>query len=144
MSYYYYYYYYYYYVTLDCCYLCGLLLTTATSSVVSVRVVPEYLNEAIVEKRLTASVCSTCLRVACKLYECCFGVSVVTNLHQQKQHTDADWITVEIVVDCIVRYSKIIYWVLTAERGRKRERHPFTQQSVGSLPPILHLASSEQ
>jgi len=63
------------------CYLLGLLLTSsAASGVVSVRVVPEYLNEAIVEKRLTTSVRSTCLGVACERHQCRFRITVVTNL----------------------------------------------------------------
>jgi len=50
-------------VTIDSCYL---LLATGTSSVVAVGVVPEYLNEAVVEKRLTTSVRSAGLCMACK------------------------------------------------------------------------------
>ena len=46
--------------------ICYLLLATATRSVVAVRVVPEYLNEAIVEERFTTSVRSAGLRMACK------------------------------------------------------------------------------
>ena len=45
---------------------CYLLLATATSGAVAVGVVPEYLNEAIVEERFTTSVRCAGLRMACK------------------------------------------------------------------------------
>ena len=57
-------------VTLDCYYLLAMLLTStgggASGSVLSVWVVPEDFDETIVEKRLTASVRSAGLGVACE------------------------------------------------------------------------------
>ena len=70
----------------------------AASSVVSVWVVPEDLDEAIVEQRLTAAVRRARLGAACKRHQSGFWVSIIADLEQQQLSTVKQAVIIIIII----------------------------------------------